>query len=205
LKKRQRKSWRLIRTALDEFIRELHSDQDNLVIFCADHGDNFGEQGWFYHFSNVTDAGNRVPLFWLGHNHPQPEIIDRAVSLAWMHNSILRACRIETSGETLFDISPSSLPILQSYWYDNHGKTLDKYKKNQFCFIHDKYRYLFRDKQWRRAPLTRLEPERPFDVLPDNIDPVEEMIRDSRQKDFMRRQVRDFQLFSEQILQGINR
>jgi hypothetical protein len=57
LRNRQRKSWRLLAKPLDRFLRQLHQDKENLVIFVSDHGDNFGDQDWFYHFSNVTDAG----------------------------------------------------------------------------------------------------------------------------------------------------
>ncbi|MBN1482036.1 sulfatase-like hydrolase/transferase [candidate division KSB1 bacterium] len=205
LKNRQRKSWRLIRKDLDEFIRELHEDKNNLVILCADHGDNFGDQGWFYHFANVTDGGNRVPLFWLGHDHPGAKVIDRPVSLTLLFNSILKACNVNIGESSLFEDNPDTTSIMQSYWYDNHGKTLAKYKFNQFCFIDNNTRYLLKKNRWYRSPITQNYPEEGFSSLPHDVNPVEECISDADKSAFLKRQVADFEKFSAQLLPARNK
>lgn len=200
LKNRQRKSWRLIRHNLDAFIQELHEDQDNLVIFCADHGDNFGDQGWFYHFSNVTDGGNHVPLFWLDHDHTPRRSMDTPVTLTAVHNSILRACGAPYNGATLFNEQADNLPVLQSYWYNNHGKTLPKYKFNQFCFVHQDERFLLRKHKWFSAPLGKGGEEPVFEPLSNGTNPVEELDMDSERKGFLQQSVNDFTDFSKTLL-----
>ncbi len=200
LKNRQRKSWRLIRHDLDHFIQELHKDKDNLVIFCADHGDNFGDQDWFYHFSNVTDAGNHVPLFWLGHDHKPACTVNQPVSLTAVHNSILEACGIPFEGATLFNQQPGAMSVMQSYWYNNHGKTLPKYKYNQFCFVHSNERYLLRKNDWYSAPLKNGGKEPVFQPLYSGSDPIEDLRLPRDRKDYLRQSVNDFAEFSKTLL-----
>jgi arylsulfatase A-like enzyme len=201
LKNRQRKSWRLVRKALDDFIRFLHEDKNNLVILCADHGDNFGDHGWFYHFSNVTDGGNRVPLFWLGQNHPSPQIINRPVSLTRVHDSILKACGAQTNEETLFDDTPTTTPVLQSYWYDNHGKTMPKYKFNQFCFIDGDTRYLLKNDAWYSSPIPKkTEGEKAFESLPHGVDPIQEDVRDVDKREYLHTHVSQFKKFADSLI-----
>lgn len=201
LKNRQRKSWRLVRKELDEFIRKLHEDKNNLVIFCADHGDNFGDHGWFYHFSNVTDAGNRVPLFWLGHDHPTPHVVEQPVSLNQLHDSILRACNLPTASETLFESGSGTTPVLQSYWYDNHGRTLPKYKYNQFCFIDEDTRYLLRNEAWYASPMPKdNEHEDDFSALPHKIDPIEDVVKNPDKQRYLREHVNQFKEFSDSLI-----
>lgn len=200
LHNRQRKSWQLVRKAVDDFIRYLHEDKNNLVIFCADHGDNFGDHGWYYHFSNVTDAGNRVPLFWLGHDHPSPQAIHRPVSLTHLHNSILSTCGHSTNAGTLFDDEPATTPILQSYWYNNHGKTLPKYKFNQYCFVNDGMRYLYKKDDWHVSPVSQDKIEQAFERLPIGIDPIEDSVQDGDRQAFLRENLRQFKSFSDTLI-----
>ncbi len=200
LRNRQRKSWQLVRKAVDDFIRELHEDKNNLVIFCADHGDNFGDQGWFYHFSNVTDGGNRVPLFWLGHDHPMPYEEHRPVSLTTLHDSILRACGVETNRGTLFDDEPGTTPVLQSYWYDNHGRTLPKYKFNQFCFIDEDTRYVLRNEKWLKSPMPNGCAEQAFEEMPYDADPIEDNVANPDKQKFLRRHVNQFKEFADSLI-----
>lgn len=200
LKHRQRKSWRLIRHPLDNFIQNIHQDQNNLVIVCSDHGDNFGDQGWFYHFSNVTEAGNRIPLFWLGNNKRGAQTVHTPVSLTAIHNSILAVCGLKINGGTLFENHPSLSPILQSYWYNNHGQTLEKYKFNQLCFIEKQNRYLLKKSKWYYAPIAISDEELPFSPLPDECNPVEEFVSDKDKKIFLKQTINDFIKFSDVLL-----
>jgi hypothetical protein len=202
LRRRQERSWRLVRRRLSGLLRDLHEDKENLVVFCSDHGDNFGEQGWYYHFSNVTDAGNRIPLFWLGHDHPDPAVIQRPVSSRFIHNSILDACELPHGPGTLFSEEPETVPVMQSYWYDNQGKTLPKYRFNQLCFVEDSMRYLLRNDNWYVAPVPTKRREPDFQLLETAFDPVEEAVEDSARRQYLRETVRDFRTFSAYVGTG---
>ncbi len=200
LRNRQRKSWRLLAKPLDRFLRQLHQDKENLVIFVSDHGDNFGDQDWFYHFSNVTDAGNRVPLFWLGHDHHAGATLDHPVSSRFIYDSIMDAVGLEHSGPTLFEQSPHNLPLMESYWYDNQGNTLPKYRYNQICFVEGDQRYLLREGQWHRARLQENGAEEPdFVAFENGVDPVEDFVADPERRLYLRRMVDDFEKFSAGI------
>lgn len=200
LRNRQRKSWRLLSKSLDRFLRDLHEDKENLVIFLSDHGDNFGDQGWFYHFSNVTDAGNRVPVFWLGHDHRPSEILDHPVSTRFVFDSILEAAGVEHAGPGLFEPQPNNLPILESYWYDNHGNTLPKYRYNQMAFVEGDQRYLLREGEWWHASRqngTEHEPE--FVPFENGADPIEDFVEDPERREYLRQSASRFQEFSATI------
>lgn len=200
LRSRQRKSWKLLAPPLDRFLRELHEDQENLVIFLSDHGDNFGEQGWFYHFTNVTDAGNRVPFFWLGHDHPSGRTVEHPVSSRFAFDSILEAVGHDHRGPGLFQEEETTLPIMQSYWYDNQGKTLPKYKYNQLCFVEGETRYLKRNGSWQRAPRQQgVEAEPAFELMPEGVDPIMESVNDRGRREYLQRTVEDFHRFSSKI------
>lgn len=200
LLERQRISWERIREDLDNFIRELHENEDNLVIFCSDHGDNFGDQEWIYHFSNVTDGGNRVPIFWLDHENRQNTTIDEPVSLRHLHYSILNACGLNNEGPCLVQEPGNSLPVLQSYWYNNKGKTLPKFRFNQFCFVDNGMRYVLRNNDWLMAPVGGNGQEPGFQKLDEGVDPVEEFVDDYDKKAYLRKNVTDFQTFSSSLL-----
>ncbi|MEO1437385.1 MAG: sulfatase-like hydrolase/transferase, partial [Bacteroidota bacterium] len=144
LKKRQADAWLAISNGVNDFLQEMHQDTGNLVVFGSDHGENFGENGWTYHFSNVTDAGNKVPMFWMDHNGTSPRVEDRRVSTRHLYNSILHAVGLPKAGPSMVHDSDDSHPIMQSFWYNNHGGTMSKYKYNQICFMVDEARYLWR-------------------------------------------------------------
>ncbi|PSR04796.1 MAG: hypothetical protein BRD50_02780 [Bacteroidetes bacterium SW_11_45_7] len=200
LLERQRISWELIREDLDNFIRELHENEDNLVIFCSDHGDNFGDQHWIYHFSNVTDGGNRVPIFWLDHENSHQKNIDAPVSARHLYDSILDSCDLNHEGPSLIREPEASVPVLQSYWYNNKGKTLPKFKYNQFCFVENGMRYALRNNDWMMAPVGENGKEPEFQQLDQNVDPVEEFVEDQDKKAYLRKNVTDFHSFSASLL-----
>jgi hypothetical protein len=199
-RERQRRSWQLIKDDLDAFIEELHRDENNLVVFCSDHGDNFGDQGWQYHFNNVTDAGNRVPVFWFGHDHPSAETRDYKVSSRLIHQSILEAAGFEKQTANLFEETPYSLPLLQSYWYNNDGRTMEKYKYNQFCFIHDKDRYVLRDGKWMYAPIVEGGTEPTFDYIGTGMNPIHELNMNPEKRQYISDTLEAFNRFSDEIM-----
>jgi arylsulfatase A-like enzyme len=199
LLERQRLSWERIREDLDNFIRELHEDQGNLVIFCSDHGDNFGDQHWIYHFSNVTDGGNRVPLLWLDHEHSQQANVDAPVSARNLYDSILDRCGLNHEGASLMREPEASVPVLQSYWYNNKGKTLPKYKYNQFCFVENDTRYVLRNDHWMMAPVSQNGKEPAFESIDRDCDPVEEFVEDKDRYNYLRTSVDAYKAFASQI------
>lgn len=203
LRRRQRLAWERLAPRIDAFVQELREEHDATVVFCADHGDNFGEQGWLYHFSNVTDAGNRVPLYILPHDRDLGRTSEAPVSARDVFGTLLRA-----SGDpdptliSLLDASSDrSLPVLESFWYNNNGKTLPQYRYNQFAFVAGGMRYANRHGRWSQAPATRgLASEAAFLELDPGVDPLQERLDTADRMLRLRRSWNDFSAFSEHIL-----
>lgn len=199
LRQRQRAAWEWLAPQVDAFVRELHEDTGNLVVFGSDHGDNFGEQGWLYHFSNVTDAGNRVPLFWLPHDGRAPGVVHTPVSARDVYGSLLRAIGRSDRPSLLLDEPGQSLPIMQSFWYNNQNKTLPQYRFNQLAYIERGERYLFRQGRWSSAPITQDGAEPRFEPLPNNTNPIEEAVVDVERRARLRAALREFEAFSASL------
>ena len=197
---RQQKAWQLVKNDLDAFVEELHRDEENLVVFCSDHGDNFGDQGWQYHFNNVTEGGNRVPIMWLWQDHGAPQTLSHGVSSRLIHQSILEAAGFEKQDANLFEETPRSAPILQSYWYNNDGQTMDKYKYNQICFVEGQDRYVLRGDKWMHAPIIHGGPEPTFQYIGGSTNPIEELKMELEKKKYMLDTVAKFSSFSEEIM-----
>jgi arylsulfatase A-like enzyme len=172
LKLRQQTAWKALAPHVDSFCKELHDNTGNLVVFGADHGENFGESGWTYHFSNVTDAGNKVPLFWLDHETTTPATVTQQVSTRHLYHDLLRAAGSRVEGASLLNHPETSNVVLQSCWYNNHGKTLDQFKYNQICFLKDEQRFLWRNNAWYSAPMMTGYDEPAFAPLPKDADPL---------------------------------
>ena len=206
LRERQAKGWNMLCGPLDNFVREMHENKDNLVIVCSDHGDNFGDQGMVYHFTNVTEGGNRIPLMWLDHNEPKAETLTHPVSSRFVFHDILRAAQIPSDGDSLFKETPTNLPMLQSYWYNNDDKTLAQFKYNQLCFVQGKDRFVYRDDverkyKWMHAPITDASgPDEPnFKVVEPGFNPIEEVVTDVDRKKYLSESFANFKAFSDTI------
>lgn len=200
LRTKQQLAWKLIRNDVDAFCREMHDGRDNTVVFCSDHGDNFGEQGWQYHFSNVTDGGNRVPVFLLPHQQNKGQVLHHNVSSRFIHQEILREAGLPADG-TMMAETEENLPLLQSYWYDNEGKTLPKYKYNQFAFIEGNHRFVQRAGQWMAAPVTANNGQEPvFTYVEKGFNPLQEAGLSAARKKFLEEQYAQYAIFSEKIM-----
>ncbi len=203
LRHRQRKSWELIAPSVDAFICEMHHERNTLLAFCADHGENFGDQGWLYHFSNVTEAGNRVPLFILPPYHHRSATTDIAINTKDLYHTFLHAAGANTNQPSLLLEPQASVPVMQSYWYNNHGKTLPQYKYNQICFINEENRYLFRAGKWYTAPVAlHTEPEALFTPLPGNTNPLYDCINNPTLRKNMLSILSDFLVFADKVGTG---
>lgn len=199
LRERQRASWVRLAPMVDAFCREQH-EQGNLVVFCSDHGDNFGEQGWLYHFSNVTDAGNRVPLYWL---HPEGRDagrrVDVPVSARDLYHSLLQEAGLDSDGPHLLRTPERSLPVMQSVWYDNNGKTLPRFRYNQLCFLEEGRRWLHRRNEWWQAPPATDGSEPAFERLPPDFDPFAERVFVRERRDDLQCVLQDFRAYSSRV------
>ncbi len=197
LRQKQQLAWKLVRDDIDNFCREMHQGQDNLVIFCSDHGDNFGEQGWQYHFGNVTEGGNKVPYFWLDHENPRAETLTHNVSARFMFNDILRACGVSQGDTTMMQEQPHNLPMLQSFWYDNEGKTMPKYQYNQMAFVEGDKRFVLRANEWMYAPVSVNGKEPTFEYVDKTFNPTEELQLPSDRKKYLQESIKEFSVYSE--------
>ena len=199
LKDRQRKSWENINKSVDGFIKEQHQNKNNLCVFLGDHGENFGEQNWLYHFSNVNDGGTKVPLFWLTNEENKAIEINSEICLKDIHYQILRAVGDDNSPINLIHQPESSISISESFWYNSNGKTLPKYKFNQFSFIDKKVKYINRNGKWLSATLNNsFNSESAFEPLL-NINPIKEIKGNPYKKALLADELNKFLLFSDKI------
>lgn len=204
LRRRQRRAWERMAPGLDAFIQEMREQHHSLVVFASDHGDNFGEQGWQYHFSNVNDAGNRVPLFWLSPNGETPRVEHRPVSARDIFGSVLRAAGDCDAALVSLPHEPwRSMPVMQSYWYNNRGRTHARFRYNQFAFVAGEQRYLYRSDRWYSAPITRQdEPEPAFQPLDKGAEPLHEGVEAAERLACLRRAFADFRTFSDRVMRN---
>lgn len=200
LRERQRKSWEILAPKIDGFVQEMHQDKDNLMIFCSDHGDNFGDQGWQYHFSNVTDGGNKVPIFVLPQGSKTNGIIHDKINAKDIHSTILHESGVDKNVLSLIKDPARSQSILQSYWYNSREKTLPQYKHNQFAFIVDNQRFVNRKEQWFQAPIGEYGNEPIFSAIKDkSINPIQE-IQDVDRRYTLQKEFDEFLEFSRKVL-----
>lgn len=198
LRQRQRIAWERLAPKVDAFVEEMHA-AGNLVVFGSDHGDCFGEQGWVYHFSNVTDAGNRVPLWFIDPADDAPRVVDTPVSARDLYHSLLTRVGHPSARFDVLRTPEESYPVMQSCWYNNQGKTQPKFKFNQICLLEGGTRWMRRRNEWFSAPATVDGPEAPFTRLPPGVDPVEEAGFAPERKAALRTIVAEFSAFSARM------
>lgn len=170
LRRRQQRAWDRIAGPIDAFAEAQHA-RGNTVVFCSDHGDNFGEDHWEYHFANVTDAGCRVPLYWLAGGAGQGRVVGRPVSNRDIFTSILKEAGISESaaGRPLHHMAVEperSTVVTEAFWYNNKGRTLPQYRHNQFSFVAEDGRWVHRRGGWSRAAVPTDTAEQPLEGAP---------------------------------------
>jgi Sulfatase len=199
LKERQIESWKLIEKGLDVFVKQHHENKNNLVIFGSDHGENFGDEDWIYHFSNLTEAGIKIPLFWLDNIDTKAEIINQETSQKFIFNSILKSCKI-TIGKpistTLFTENFDSIPISECFWYNNDGKTLEKFKYNQFSFFKDAVKYILKGEKWYALKIENYK-QNELQNFDNKVNPIEEINLSKEQKNNIQSKINEFKIFSK--------
>ena len=154
LKRRQKLSWQRLSGKVDSFFQVIRKKfPETLFIFGADHGDNFGDEGWRYHFSNLTEAGTRIPLFISPPDQNENRIIKRPVSNRRLFNYILDFVESNANAKPLK--KDENIPLLQSFWYDLQGSTHPQYQIDQIDFVHQNYRYI-ENNTWKRYKIDKV-------------------------------------------------
>jgi hypothetical protein len=195
LRERQRRAWLRLAPKIDAFVRHVREGgAPSTVLVCSDHGDNFGDAGWEYHFSNVTEAGNRVPLVWLRSGDDAPRRVDAPVSTRDLFGSVLAECG--APGFHLADEPERSVVTTESYWYSNHGKTLDRFKQDQFSFVAGGRRFVHRGGAWYVAPLAGEEGGEPALAPLGGADPIEDACPDAERRAAVREAFRGFRCYA---------
>lgn len=206
LKKRQKESWHLIEKDLDAFVKKQHEEKNNLIIFGSDHGENFGDEDWIYHFSNLTEAGIKIPLFWLDNIDKSAEVISQETSQKFIFNSILKSCKIKIDkpiSTTLFTQNFDSIPISESFWYNNNGKTLERYKFNQFSFFYKDVKYILKGEKWFALEIDEnSEVKKELKGLDSNVNPIYEINLSKEQRGYIQVKIDEFKIFSEKTIKS---
>ena len=203
IRRRQQVAWARLAPQVDDFAREMHEDTGDLVIFCSDHGDVFGEQDWQYHFSNVSDGGNQTPLYIMEPGQTESKVVEEQISMRHLHDTVLK--KVGVGDDDLIDLTVDaerSHPVLESYWYNRDGKTLDRYRFNQFAFTHSDQKYVRRNDEWLHGRIANGIPEKDFSPLDKGVNPIEEIDFDNdEERSFLRKQHDDFEVYSNAVLE----
>ncbi len=199
LKLRQRLSWESLSKPINNFCEQVHQNKENLIVFCSDHGENFGEQNWLYHFSNVTEAGTRVPLFWLSHLNNSKESVKRPVNSNLIYHDILEAVEGEEKPNYLLSDKAEIPSISQSFWYNNKGKTHQNYRFNQFSFVDDDVKYILQNQQWYQLNLHNNKREGYPEGLNKGINPIHESRLSKKFKKILQKKLDAYTSFEERI------
>jgi len=199
LRGRQRRAWEVMANDIDETCREFHEDKENLVVFGADHGETFGEDHWVYHFSNISDGGNKVPFFILHHDDRTHKEEHTPISTKDIYYTLLQESGYAIDGPNILRDPEHSKTVLQSYWYNNKGKTRTEFRFNQLCLLMEEHRYLFKAGEWLMADLHRNEREIDFEPLGKGVNPLFELQMSPENRKFYEKVVSDFSTFSGRI------
>lgn len=196
LKKRQRLSWARLAEKVDSFFKIIRKQfPETLFVFGSDHGDNFGDEGWKYHFSNLTEAGNRVPLFVAPPDKNTSQEVKKSISNRRLFDYIINFTSSKNQGVPLFE--HERLPILQSFWYDMHGSTHPQYQYDQFGFINGKHRYIY-NRNWKKYRIEKLTKKFPeYEAIDGN--PIYDLDLLPQQRQNLADQHQKFLSFSEAI------
>ncbi|MBD3275868.1 MAG: sulfatase-like hydrolase/transferase, partial [Candidatus Marinimicrobia bacterium] len=198
IRERQKLAWQRFAEQIDTFSDYITGNYpESLYIFTSDHGDNFGDEGWKYHFSNVTEAGNRVPLFMSGAGFAKQKSVDTPVSIRFINDTIRDAASDGTNTESIYGKEHFS-PVLESFWYNRKGKTLPKYRHDQFAFIADKHRYVKNGDGWHVFELGNGDSAN-VEEIPYHSNPIYDVSLPKEQRDDLIKNFDEFISFSNSL------
>jgi hypothetical protein len=198
LRHRQQIAWKRIAPKIDQFAQHIAKlCPQTLFIFTSDHGDNFGDENWWYHFSNTTEAGNRVPLFICTPDCSASTEIWAPFSTARLYDFIIQSVQ-QPIGQCNLDQFFQHSPCLQSFWYDMKGKTLPRYRYDQFGFIYDDQRYIKHHDKWVSFQTTRFNS---MSAKEEAVcgNPIFDLNMPQSEKDYLAKTMENFTKFSQII------
>ncbi|MBN2602315.1 MAG: sulfatase-like hydrolase/transferase [Candidatus Marinimicrobia bacterium] len=198
IRRRQQLAWQRIAPIIDNFAEYLTLNfPQTLFIFLSDHGDNFGDENWWYHFSNVTEAGNRVPMFINAAGEFSGIDVHTPISTQQLYDYIIQSAELPI-GKTAISKFLKLPPCLQSYWYNMKGKTLPQYQHDQFAFVHENQRFIHRDDQWFISDTTRHNSAAAKEeIIRGN--PIQDLQYSTDQRKFLIDTYKGFSQFSQSI------
>ncbi len=201
IKDRQRRAFERFAPMMDSFAQWIREEIPNsTIVFGSDHGENFGEEQWLYHFANVTEGGNRVPLLWSSSGQTRKKEIKKPVSLMNVYNSF---CYETGAGQKkdrwhLVQHPEKSLSVIQAYWYNANGKTAPIFKRNQFAFNTDRRKYIYRDNTWYEIPVDNDSKTHAL-PLSNKTNPVEEVRMSAQLKKDLLKVWNEYQAFERTV------
>ena len=77
---------------------------------------------------------------------------------------------------------------------------MNKLIYNQFCFVQDQTRYVFKNNDWLSAPITTNEIEPVFKPLSIGTDPINEFVFDTERKAMLLKNLEEFNHFQRKWL-----
>lgn len=200
LRSRQRRAWELVAPLIDNFVQQVHENTGNTIIFCSDHGDMFGEHSWQYHFANVADAGSHVPLYFLPAENPHETVWEAPVSMRHLHGTVLRDMGVPSDSLDLLTEPERSITVSESFWYNRDGKTMQKFKFNQFAFLHGPHKYIRRNDEWMRTQYSTGITETEMEDLPKGSSPLEELELEADTRAYLTERFVEFDAYSKSVL-----
>jgi len=200
IKDRQRQCFERVGPLIDEFSRWVRKmEPDSTIVFSSDHGENFGEEQWLYHFANVTEGGNRVPLLWSSPGEKGVAGVDTQVSLKDVFGSFLQEAGIRKPEAWHLKKTPErSTSIIESIWYDAKNKTIPEFKRNQFAFVAGDQKFVYRKQKWFYTPVNTDSPTRHLTSF-DHSDPFSAAGLDTEKKTEVKTAWKNFVTFEKKI------
>ena len=170
LRRRQRRAWERMAPGLDSVhVQEMREEHDSLVVFLHRIMGTISAS----RAGSTTFQTSMTPVIACRCSGYPPTASRRASSgcpVSARDVSSVRYCGPPVTATrelvSLVDEPWRSVPVMQSYWYNNRGRTHPRFRYNQFAFVAGEQRYLYRGDRWHTAPITRHdEPEPAFQPI----------------------------------------
>ena len=111
---------------LFECLRDLGLEKDTLMVWVADHGEEFWEHGRLFHGHTVYGELNQVPLVFHWPNNPEIRkgvMIDQQIENIDIMPTILEACGVEMPA-VVNGVKQSPLAGVSMIWFGEDGRVV---------------------------------------------------------------------------------